>query len=161
MRKPKIYLETTLFNFYVDQERDAHADTVRLFEDIAAGKYEAYTSFYVIDELKKAPPEKRDTMIALIKRYGISTLELNKEAEQLAEVYVEQGIIPMKYRTDGIHIAVAAVNELDFIVSMNFQHIVKRKTKLGTSGINVLHNYRAVEIYTPMEMKEDEDPQHD
>ena len=44
MRKPKIYLETTLFNFYVDQERDAHADTVRLFEDIAAGKYEAYTS---------------------------------------------------------------------------------------------------------------------
>jgi hypothetical protein len=33
MRAQKIYLETTLFNFYVDESRDAHADTVKLFED--------------------------------------------------------------------------------------------------------------------------------
>ena len=28
MRKLKIYLETTLFNFYFDKDREAHAETV-------------------------------------------------------------------------------------------------------------------------------------
>jgi hypothetical protein len=156
MRTPKIYLETTLFNFYFDEDREAHADTVRLFEDIAFGKYEAFTSVYVIDELEDAPSEKRDKMIALIERYNITVLALNSEAEQLAEMYVEQGIIPLKYRTDGVHIAVAAVNDLDMIISMNFQHIIKRKTKIGTGNINALSGYHAVEICTPMEVNDDE-----
>ena len=96
-------------------------------------------------------------MIALIERCGIAVLALNIEAEQLADAYVEQGIIPMKYRMDGVHIAVAAVNDLDMIISMNFQHIVKRKTKIGTGNINVLNGYRTVEICTPMEIHEYED----
>ena len=154
MRKQKIYLETTLFNFYVDIDREAHADTVRLFDDIAAGKYEAYTSDYVIDELEVTPGDKREKMIALVKQYDITVLALHSEAEQLAEIYVEQGIIPLKYRTDGIHIAVAAVYNLDLIISMNFQHIVKRKTKIGTGNINALNGYRVVEICTPMEVND-------
>ena len=44
LRKQKIYMETTLFNYYFDRDRDAHADTVKLFEEIAEGKYEAFTS---------------------------------------------------------------------------------------------------------------------
>jgi len=55
MRKQRIYLETTLFNFYFDQNREAHADTVRLFEDIFNSKYLAYTSVYVADELANVP----------------------------------------------------------------------------------------------------------
>ena len=101
MRTPKIYLETTLFNFYFDEDRDAHADTVKLFENIASGKYLAFTSAYVVDELESAPCEKREQMIALIKRYGITVLSLNREAEQLADAYVAQGVIPLKYRQMG------------------------------------------------------------
>ena len=156
MRKQKIYLETTLFNYYFDEDRENHPDAVRLFKDVTVGKYEAFTSLYVVDELEKAPNEKRDKMIALIERYGITALALNDEAERLADTYVEQGIIPLKYRTDGIHIAVAAVNDLDMIISMNFQHIVKRKTKIGTGNVNALNGYRAVEIYTPMEVNDHE-----
>ena len=132
MRKQKIYLGTTLFNHYFDEHRGiAHKSTVALFKDIEAGKYEAYTSDYVTDELVRAPTEKRDKMIALIAQYGITVLELNEEAERLADIYIKQGVIPQKYRTDGVHIAVAAVNDLDMIISLNFQHIVKRKQKSG------------------------------
>ena len=113
MRRQKVYLETTLFNFYFDDDRDAHADTVKLFEDIAMGKYEAYTSVYVVEELEKARSEKRDKMINLIERYNIEVLALNIEAEKLVTIYVEEGVIPQKYRTDGLHIAISAVNDLD------------------------------------------------
>jgi len=54
MRK-KIYLETTMFNYYFDDDRDAHADTVTFFKECLAGKYEPFTSFYVTDELEDAP----------------------------------------------------------------------------------------------------------
>jgi hypothetical protein len=65
-------------------------------------------------------------------------------------------IIPQRYRTDGLHIAIATVNDLDMIISMNFEHIVKRKTKIGTGNINALNGYRAVEIYSLMEVVENE-----
>ena len=53
-------------------------------------------------------------------------------------------------------IYIATVNDLDMIISMNFQHIVKRKTKIGTEKINALNGYRAVEICSPMEVVENE-----
>ena len=74
MRKPKIYLETTMFNHYFDADRDAHGDTVKLFEEIRAGKYEAYTSAYVADELDDADEPKRSNMLALINEYGVTVL---------------------------------------------------------------------------------------
>ena len=156
MRVPKIYLETTMFNYYLDTDRDAYADTVKLFEEIAAGKYEAYTSQAVIDELQDATEPKRSQMFELISQYDITLITPSEEADNLAEIYVKEGIIPIKYRTDGLHIAIAAVNDLDMIISMNFQHIVKRKTKLATANINALQGYRSIEILTPMEVVNDE-----
>jgi hypothetical protein len=156
MKKSKIYLETILFNYYFDKDRDAHADTVQLFKEIAAGKYEAFTSQYVVDELAKAPESKRGKMLGLISEHGIPMLASTDEARQLADIYVEEGIIPGKYRTDGLHIAVASVNEMDFIISMNFQHIVRLKTQQMTSAINTLKGYRPVGIISPMEIAEHE-----
>ena len=157
LEKLKTHPETTLFNFYVDEGRGlGHTATVKLFREIAAGKYEAYTSAYVLDELEQAPAEKQDKMMGLIAEYNISVLEYSEEADALANVYVEEGVVPSKYRTDGVHIAISAVNDLDMVVSMNFQHIVKRKTKIATGSINILNGYRAVEIYNPMEVVEDE-----
>ena len=156
MRTQKVYLETTLFNFYIDKDRDAHADTVKLFEEIAAGKYEAYTSTYVTEELENAPEAKRDIMMNLITEYSIAVLAPSDEAVKLADIYVKENIIPQKYRIDGLHIAIATVNDLDMIVSMNFKHIVKRKTILATGKINTLNGYRSIEIYSPMEVVEDE-----
>jgi len=157
MRKQKIYLETTLFNHYFDDDRGiAHESTVTLFKEIAAGKYEAFTSTYVTDELEKASSDKRDKMISLIAEYDIAVLSPTDEAVRIADLYISENIIPQKYRTDGLHIAIATVNDLDMIISMNFQHIVKRKTKIGTGNINALNGYRAVEIYAPMEVIENE-----
>lgn len=156
MRIPKIYLETTLFNFYFDNDRDAHSDTVKLFGEVAAGKYEAFTSTYVTDELENAPKTKRDKMLYLITEYDIAVLAPNDEAVRLADIYIAEGIIPKKYRNDSLHITIATVNELDMIISMNFKHIVKRKTILATGKINKLNGYRAIEIYSPMEVVEDE-----
>ena len=43
IEKLKLYLETTVFNFYFDEDRPGHEDVLRLFEAIKAGEFEAYT----------------------------------------------------------------------------------------------------------------------
>jgi predicted nucleic acid-binding protein len=160
MRAPKIYLETTLFNYYFDEDRDAHADTVRLFEECAAGKFEPYTSLYVVDELEDAPSGKRDKMIALIERYNITVLAASDEADNLARRYLAEGALPQGSLADASHISCATVNDLDMIISLNFRHIVREKTVKLTGAINVLLGYRAVEINSPMEVIDDEETRY-
>ena len=125
---------------------------MRLFKAIAAGKYEAYTSDAVLDELEEAPDEKRVAMLAFVDKYNIRTLIVDEKTEMLVNAYLAGKIVPRKYKTDGIHLAVAAVNDMDFIVSLNFRHIVSVKTKRLTHEVNIQQGCRPVEIVSPMEM---------
>jgi predicted nucleic acid-binding protein len=157
MRKPKIYLETTVFNHYFDTDREAHPATVKLFKEIRAGKFEAYTSLYVTDELENAEEPKRSKMLGLNTEYNIKVLGVEDEAERLAEIYVNEGVIPARFTYDGLHIAVATTNDLEYVFSLNFKHINKVKTKTMTSIINVREGYRPVTIASPMEVVEDDE----
>jgi hypothetical protein len=133
-----------------------------LFDECASGAFEPYTSQYVVDEIEAAKDEvKRDKMLSLIEQYGVVVLDPNDEAVRLADVYVADGVIPVRFRMDGVHIAMAAVNELDMIVSLNFTHIVKRKTKILTASINIINGYHSVEILTPMEVLDSEKTKYD
>ena len=155
MKIPKIYLETTMFNYYFDAERDAHDDTVRLFKEIREGKYEAYTSAYVIDELGETKIEpKRSNMLALITEYNINVLDYSDEAQDLADIYINEGVIPASKRLDSLHISIAAVNDLQYIFSFNFQHINRVKTKTMTNLINAREGYKSITITVPSEVIE-------
>ncbi|MDR1297204.1 MAG: hypothetical protein LBO05_07500 [Deltaproteobacteria bacterium] len=152
MRIPKIYLETTMFNYYFDKEREAHPYTVKLFEEVQEGKFRPFSSQYVLGELGQAPEPKRGLMFGLIDEYKIITLDASEEAERLASLYVSEGIIPPKYLTDGIHIATATINDMDMILSLNFRHIVRKKTIELTEYINIRSGYRKINIFSPMEV---------
>ena len=157
MKRLKIYLETTVFNFiFADDSPDKKQDTIKLFDEIRQEKYIPYTSDYVLQELLKAEEHKRTQMVNLIEQYKIKYLEPDKNAEDLADKYVSEKIIPLKFRTDGIHIAMATINDLDIIVSYNFHHIVKLKTIMGTESINLREGYKRIGIYSPTEVIENE-----
>jgi len=153
---PRYYFETTMFNFYFEEEREAHKATVSLFDAILEKKIIAFTSQYVVDELIQTRGEKRTKMLSLIEKYGITVLPSNASALSLARLYVEQNVIPEKYIMDGMHIAIAAVNGLHAVISMNYQHIVKKKTKQVTGIINAVNGYHPIDIFTPMEVLDDD-----
>ena len=155
MRKTQIYLETTIFNYFFDRNRDAHPYTVRLFEEISKGRFIAFTSDYVVAELMKAPEEKRDLMLGLIESFEVNLLGMSDEAEDLAAIYAKEGAVPARFLADGLHIAMAVVNDLDMVVSLNFKHIVKKKTIEITNLINLRKGYRQIQIFAPMEIIDD------
>ena len=141
-----------MFNYYFDIERDAHADTVKLFEEIRAGKYQAFTSPYAIGELEKAPEEKYLKMLGLIEEYNITMLSASDEADKLGALYQERGILPARSTVDAQHIAVATINDMDMILSLNFEHIVRKKTLEMTGYLNTELGYRPIKIHSPMEV---------
>lgn len=156
MRELRLYLETTVFNYYFDADREGHLDVVRLFEGIAAGSYEGYVSQYVVEELSAAPEPKRTHMLALIERYHLITLWPNPGALRLAERYIANGIIPASYLYDSVHIAMASVHGLDCVVSYNFKHINRSKTRLLIRSINDEEGYDGIFICTAGEVLNDE-----
>ena len=153
MRVPTIYLETTIFNFpFADDAPQYRADTLRLFAEIKAGKFQPFTSEYVREELEAATDSLREDRLRLIKEYDVGIIPASDEAKSLAETYIKTGIIPQSYGTDGFHIAAATVKGLDFIVSLNFRHIVKRKTIEEVELINFREGYKKIGIYSPAEV---------
>ena len=155
MKVPKIYLETTIFNFFfADDAPEKKRDTIKLFQEIKEGKYMPYTSDAVLEELGKASPEKSGQMFSLVSQYSIISLPVTEEARRLADIYIKEGVIPEKYPTDALHIALSTVNVLDYIVSYNFRHIVKLKTIIMTESINLRENYKRIGIISPTEVVE-------
>jgi len=145
-----------MFNYYFDTDRDAHADTVKLFEEIRAGKYQAFTSGYAIEELLAAPEEKRIKMLGLIEKFDITILPTSEEADKLGALYQEHGILPSRSTTDACHIAVATISDVEMISSLNFEHIVRKKTILMVGNLNIQMGYRPIDIRSPMEVVERE-----
>lgn len=156
MKKLKLYLDTSIFNFAKAEDVPFEKDvTLKLLDEIKTEKYEAYISEIVVLEISRAPAEVAMKLREVINSVNLIELPVDVNSQLLAKKYIEQGIIPAKYEDDALHIAIASVNNLDVIVSWNYKHIVKLKTKREVTGINALLGYKEIEIYSPLEVIED------
>ena len=141
-----------MFNYYFDEDRAGHEDVLKLFAAIKAGKYEAYTSSYVVQEIEQASEPKRANMLALIDEYKLKILNTSSKIRRLGELYIEKGIIPASHLFDSLHVALASVYELDCVISYNFHHINRNKTRIMTASINKEEGYGGIMIITAEEV---------
>ncbi|GHV64168.1 hypothetical protein AGMMS49587_16010 [Spirochaetia bacterium] len=160
MEATRIYLETTMFSFYYETRQKPHyqeykAQVRQVFDLIKAGKFEPYTSIYATGEIDDEPdPEKRALMWQLIRDYGVEILDDSEEVKRLTALYIKEDAVTRASKTDAAHIAITAVNGLDFIVSLNFGHIARAWTVERVRRVNIRENYKAIGIYRPSEVLE-------
>jgi len=155
LKKIKYYLDTTIFNFvFAEGDAEKKDFTVKLFKDLPSIADGIYISDEVVREISRAPEPRKSQLVGLLRETNPLLLEVDIEAEELAERYVKEGIIPERYRSDALHIAIAVTNGIEVIVSWNFEHIVKLKTRVMVNGINRLLGYHEIEICSPEEVIE-------
>lgn len=157
-KRDKLYLDTSVINFAVsiqDVAKEKQA-TLQLLDQIKQGKFEGFISGVVVDEIMKASSEKQQELFQIINGVHLEVLAMSEEVEQLAEKYISEGVIPRKHSDDALHIAIASVHGIDIIVSWNFEHLVKSKTRREVHGINSLMKYHSIDIATPLEVITDE-----
>jgi hypothetical protein len=157
MEKLKIYLETTMFNFYSAPDasgyRELKGQVYRVFDFIKTGQFEPYTSALAMGEIESDQNEEhRKQMETLVTEYEIRLLPVTPEVSRLATVYIQAGAVPAAYFTDAAHIAITAINGLDFIVSLNFEHIARPWTVDRVRRVNIKEGLKAIGIYRPVEV---------
>jgi hypothetical protein len=91
-------------------------------------------------------------MWQLVTDYDVRILPDDDEAKRLAALYVQEGAIPPAYTTDAAHIAITTFNGLDFIVSLNFEHIARPWTVERVRRVNVREGYKGIGIDRPVEV---------
>lgn len=156
--KPKIYLETTLFNYYflkdITRQTEIEA-TKRLFEEVGKGKWQGYISVVTIGELENCPDVNlRKKMLRLISDFALIVIEKDtyKEFEKLAREYIKTKAIPPRKIRDAFHIAVATLSGMDILASWNCDHIVRYKTQQIVHGFNLAKGLKYISINTPQEV---------
>ncbi|TFG14940.1 MAG: PIN domain-containing protein [Promethearchaeota archaeon] len=147
----KIYLETSVINFLFAEDAPEKMKITKEFFNII-NEFEVFISDIVLLEIEQAPEQKKELLLNVISQYKIKALESTEQIDKLAQIYVDDGIIPQKYINDALHIAIATKYKMDAIVSWNLTHIVRFQTKLEVKKINKKLNEKDVIICTPEEM---------
>ncbi|HHT9133938.1 MAG TPA: type II toxin-antitoxin system VapC family toxin [Candidatus Avalokitesvara rifleensis] len=150
-KRLKIYLDTSVPNAYFDERNSLRKEMTRSFWRRLDG-YEVFISNLVLEEINDiGDKEKKKALLALISGFKVLS-STEEDVKALAEEYVTRGIFPVRYIEDAVHIAVASLNSLDVLISWNFEHIVKLKTKREVNAVNVLLGYDQLEIVEPSMM---------
>ena len=146
----KIYLDTSVISaLFDDRNPERKVLTEEFFSEIRI--YDTYISELTIAEIERTPDQTlRDKMKQAVK--GFSILEINESVEELTKEYIKYGAVPESYLEDAYHIAVAVLNEMDYLLSWNFRHIVRRRTKDVVRMVNTLRRLKQIEIIAPGEL---------
>jgi hypothetical protein len=113
--------------------------------------FDAYVSEVVLAEID----DTKDVHLRNKLRNKALTLKLlsiNEEVRTLPDEYVKHKAVPLDYPEDALHIAISTINEIDYFLSWNFEHIVKVKTRKIVNMVNASCNYPDLEIITPAEL---------
>ena len=149
MKTPRIYLDTSVFGGCFDEE--FAPESLRLIEEIKAGKFRLVMSKTVLAELKGAPSCVRDEFEKIPKQL-VETVGSNLEVEALKQAYLDAQVVGPASATDAEHIAIATLARADMIVSWNFKPIVHHEKMAGFNAVDLREGYPSLRIFSPLEV---------
>jgi len=159
--KKSVYIETSIPSYLTARpSRDVRAAawqqiTNQWWEE-ARPNYDLFTSELVIVEASAGNPEAAARRLETLQ--GIGELSIDEEVQELADQLISKGGFPSGAEADALHVAVAAVHSIEYLLTWNFRHIDNAAKKPIIRSICVAAGYACPEICTPMELlQEDED----
>lgn len=146
----KIYLDTSVISaLYDDRNPERQELTAIFFEKI--DDFDVFISEIVLAEIERIKTE--DLKKKMRKRaINYKILKINEATRKLASEYIKNNAIPEAYSEDALHIAISTLNNIDYLLSWNFRHIVKEKTRKIINMVNLSQNYPKLKIITPAEL---------
>ncbi|MFV0388594.1 MAG: hypothetical protein ACK5NT_07555 [Pyrinomonadaceae bacterium] len=145
--KTSIYLETSVIGAYLDNGEPFRRDlTIRWWEH-ELDEYRANVSILVQRELESLNEPYRTAYLKLVE--PLTSLSLPEEAAILAEGYITRGIFQRKYIGDAMHVAIASVHKMDYLVTWNFGHLANVRKQARIKLFNTAAGFFVPMIVTP------------
>lgn len=151
MKKETLYIDTSVPSAYFDEKvKERQEATIEFWRNVLPN-YKIYLSEITVRELENTKDKiLRRKLRKLIK--GFRILETNKKVRDLAMVYLKKKVFPERYIDDALHVAIASFYEISYVVSWNFEHLVKVRTRRYVNSINILEGFKQIEIVSPQEL---------
>lgn len=155
--KKKVYVETTVIS---DVTSSPARDLVQAGRQVvtrewwatAAERFELYSSPVVAQEARRGDAAAAARRVAALE--GIPELGADNAAVALAKELIAKKAVPKEYPDDALHIAIATLNGMDYLVSWNFKHITNAHTIPLVEKICKENGYACPCICTPQMLQE-------
>ncbi len=152
-----VYLETTIIGYFTSRpSRDlvtaANQQITHDWWDQHRSQYDLFVSEAVIAECSAGDPVAAGERTEVIA--GIPVLDLTEGAERLANKLVKQVPLPEKAEVDALHIAIATVNGIDYLLTWNCRHIANAALQHPIEEICRSAGFESPAICTPQQLME-------
>jgi len=140
------YIETTIPSYYTARNarsilQASRQLATREWWDSGCSGFELVTSTETLNEAGEGDPEMAKARLELLG--DIRILPVTEAAAELARTLVTSGLVPAIASPDAVHIALASVHQIDFLVTWNFKHIAnphtteRMRTRINDSGFRM------------------------
>src|SRR3989304_6385924 len=152
--KPKVYLETTIISYLTAKpSRDliiaAHQELTNEWWENRRMHFDLFVSQLVIQEAKAGDKNAAQKRLGILET--IPLLELNENRISFARVLTEK-VIPKKAVEDALHIAIAAIHGMDYLLTWNCKHLANAEREHAITAICHRNNLGPPIICTPEEL---------
>ena len=123
--KRKVYLETSFISYLTARPARtivaaAHQQITQDWWERERQNYDLLISELVIRECSSGDPVAAQKRIDSLR--NIPLLDINDDVRSIAKGLVTEGYVPVHVFEDALHIAIAAVHGVDFVLTWNFKH---------------------------------------
>ena len=159
MTKPAVYVETSMIGYATSRpSRDlvvaARQQITRDWFALRAPSCELFVSQLVATEVSAGDEDAARERTAFLQ--GIARLRVTDAAGQLAARLVESGAVPRAAAEDALHIAIAAVHGVHYLLTWNCKHIANAAMRQAIERVCRVAGYEPPIICTPEELMDDE-----
>jgi predicted nucleic acid-binding protein len=156
----RVYVETSVVSYLAARPSRnlvvaGHQQVTRDWWDQRA-RFELFVSDAVIAEASRGDASAVQQRLALID--SMAVLSARVEAEALAVSFITEAALPSKAAIDAVHVALAAVHGMDFLVTWNCTHIANAVIRPQLEVLCWRAGHRPPVICTPLELVEEEAP---
>jgi len=149
-----IYIETSILGHLTARPTDnlilaANIKITQDWWDEYSSSLVLYTSEIVEDEASKGDTAIAERRLNILE--SLIFLDLTEEAIELAQEFLQQSNLPPKASNDALHMALATVYGLDYLLTWNCKHMANAQIQRKLSQISVELGYKLPFVCTPYE----------
>jgi predicted nucleic acid-binding protein len=151
----KVYIETSIVSYLTARPSNNliaaawQKETVDWWES-QRHRFDLYISEVVLEEAGRGDESAASRRLEALE--DIQVLQLDRQSVDLAKALINQAAVPRKALDDALHLAVAAVNGMDFLLTWNCRHIDNAEMKPKIRKVIESKGYQCPEIATPIEL---------
>jgi CheY-like chemotaxis protein len=153
--RPRVYVETSVVSYLTalptrDLVRAAHQQITSEWW-AARDTFDLFVSDAVLEEMRGGDATAAARRLSAAE--GIPVLVTSPDAQALAKTLLRAAALPSKAAIDAIHVAVATVSAMDFLLTWNCTHIANAVTRPRIEAVCRLNGFEPPTICTPEELR--------